>query len=321
MADVEMLPDADAIRRVMRTGGVSGTCGYVNRRSGWADARAAMVWVRGKCEVRSNIRFIHGEVQTLRIVDTVSDNARVDGVVLANGEVLTADLTILAAGAWTPMLQPGLAGAAMATAQVMAYVPVSPAEEAALADIPVTLNLSTGVFVFPARNGEVKVARHAYGYVNKVQTTVGAGGDEGVVSRPVTGCGIPKTDEEVLKTALAEMVPAVGGRAFSRTRLCWYTDTATGDFIVCYHPTIANLFLATGGSGHAFKFLPILGEKIADAVTGRLEESLAPKWRFPETIGSDGGGNGDAYCGMVVTRDGSRSGDVGVELGTVMQLP
>ncbi|KAL8926294.1 MAG: hypothetical protein Q9208_003016 [Pyrenodesmia sp. 3 TL-2023] len=58
-------------------------------------------------------------------------------------------------------------------------------------------------------------------------------------------------------------------RPFSRTRLCWYTDTPTGDFLITYHPHFARLFLCTGGSGHGFKFLPVLGRKVVDVLRGR----------------------------------------------------
>jgi glycine/D-amino acid oxidase-like deaminating enzyme len=37
--------------------------------------------------------------------------------------------------------------------------------------------------------------------------------------------------------------------------------------------------VATGGSGHAFKFAPLLGEIIADAVEGRPNPIL-PKFRW-----------------------------------------
>jgi sarcosine oxidase/L-pipecolate oxidase len=30
-----------------------------------------------------------------------------------------------------------------------------------------------------------------------------------------------------------------------------------------------GLFLATGGSGHGYKFLPVIGERIVDVVEGR----------------------------------------------------
>lgn len=60
-----------------------------------------------------------------------------------------------------------------------------------------------------------------------------------------------------------------------------------------------NLFLATGGSGHAYKFFPILGDKVVDALEGSLEPELQMLWAWPEEKGED------VFEG---TEDGSRSG-------------
>ncbi|KAK6350916.1 hypothetical protein TWF718_004098 [Orbilia javanica] len=321
---VKYLDSKDAIRDAMGTGGVTGSKGYINPFSGWADAQAAMVWVREQCEKRGNIKLLEGEVEMLWVkknseTDEEKEEGkpgrkRVEGVVMKNGDMLSADITVLAAGAWSPGLL-DLAGRAVATGQVMAYVEVNEEEEAQLKDIPVALDLSNGMFIFPPRNGVMKIARHAFGYVNSVEVEDWEkAGNEVVVSRPVTsvslpGVRIPKDDEDMLAKGLEEMVPSLKGREFKKTRLCWYTDTPTGDFIVSYHPTIDRLFLATGGSGHAFKFLPVLGEKVADGIEGKLDEDLVQLWRLRDLVE-----------GPIVTHDGSRNGTERVELGSVLRV-
>ena len=60
-----------------------------------------------------------------------------------------------------------------------------------------------------------------------------------------------------------------------------WNSRPTCDFIVTYHPEQKNLFLATGGSGHGFKFLPVIGEKIVDAIEGKLESEFARLWKWP----------------------------------------
>lgn len=74
----------------------------------------------------------------------------------------------------------------------------------------------------------------------------------------------------------------------------------TGDFIVSYHPDHEGLFLATGGSGHAFKFFPVIGDKVVDALEGTLDSELSKMWTWPEVAVS----NDEDFDG-----DGSRSGD------------
>ena len=73
-----------------------------------------------------------------------------------------------------------------------------------------------------------------------------------------------------------------------------------GDFIVSYHPDHEGLFLATGGSGHAFKFFPVIGDKVVDAIEGSLDPELSEMWTWADAAVSDG----EDFDG-----DGSRSGE------------
>lgn len=57
-----------------------------------------------------------------------------------------------------------------------------------------------------------------------------------------------------------------------------YTDTPSSDWLLDYHPDYASLFLATGGSGHAFKFLPVIGSLIVGSIYGTLNESEKKTW-------------------------------------------
>ncbi len=72
-----------------------------------------------------------------------------------------------------------------------------------------------------------------------------------------------------------------------------------GDFIVSHHPTYPSLFLATGGSGHAYKFFPVIGDKVVDALEGKLDPELRELWQWPEAMDEDN---------FEGTEDGSRSG-------------
>ena len=110
---------------------------------------------------------------------------------------------------------------------------------------------------------------------------------------------IPAEGEAELRLALREMLPALGDRPFESTRICWYTDTPTADFIVDYVPGRKGLFLATGGSGHAFKFLPVLGDVIVDIMLGKDQGVWKNKWRWREKLNTLEG---------VMTNDGSRAG-------------
>lgn len=65
---------------------------------------------------------------------------------------------------------------------------------------------------------------------------------------------------------------------------CFYCDTPDGDFLIDRVPGHPALFVASGGSGHAFKFAPVLGDIIADVVEGNLERQTARfRWRAART--------------------------------------
>ena len=83
--------------------------------------------------------------------------------------------------------------------------------------------------------------------------------------------------------------------------------TATGDWLIDYHPRYnKSLFLATGESGHAFKFLPVIGDKVVECLVGKYPEEFRDKWRWREAVayeewpgddGSKGGWFWKRNCG------------------------
>ncbi|EPE02798.1 fad dependent oxidoreductase [Ophiostoma piceae UAMH 11346] len=308
---LEELPNPEAIRAAIGTGGTTGDWGYINRASGWADAAASMAWVYERVKKTGRVAFVRGEVASF-IKDETKKEGTVTGVTLRDGRQLSADLTIAATGAWTESVvqsdKSTFKNTLAATGQVLGYVPLTAEEHAQIVSIPVVLNLSTGLFVIPPAPDvlELKVARHAFGYINP---------DAPSSSTPLThlttpGLTIPAEGAAALRRGLTSMVPipGVADRPFSKTRICWYTDTPTGDFIIDYHPHMPGLFVATGGSGHGFKFLPVLGEKIVDCVVGKCPEAFRTKWAWRESPSAEG------EATTVVTDDGSRGGLPGLIL-------
>ncbi|EHL03147.1 putative L-pipecolate oxidase [Glarea lozoyensis 74030] len=158
---VHELKSSEEIKNCVRTGGTNGNWGYINTRSGWADAEASMIWLRKQVEATKRVTFLIGTVCSL----LYSSASSVEGVKLSDNTAIKADLTILATGAWTPTLV-DLRGRCQATGQVLSYIDISDAEQAALAKMPVLLNMSSGMFVIPPANNILKVARHGYGYTN-----------------------------------------------------------------------------------------------------------------------------------------------------------
>lgn len=63
------------------------------------------------------------------------------------------------------------------------------------------------------------------------------------------------------------------------TRVCLYCDTWDGHFWIAPDPAREGVVVATGGSGHGYKFAPVLGGLIADAVEGQ-RNSYSHKFRW-----------------------------------------
>jgi sarcosine oxidase/L-pipecolate oxidase len=308
---VHELKDYKEIIAAVGTGGGSGDWGYINTRSGWADAEAGMRVLHSQVKATSRVNFLVGEVTSL--LSSPTNAQQITGVTLKTGSKLEADLVILATGAWTPSLI-DLRGRAQATGQVLCYLPLSPSEQATLEKMPVLLNMSSGLFIIPPSNQILKVARHAYGYSNP--STIPNPSDPSSkisVSVPRTkhddpNLEVPPEGQAACRRALQQMIPSLGNRSFTSSKICWYTDTPNGDFLITYHPSYSNLFLATGGSGHGYKFLPVIGEKIVDCVEGRCPAEFKEKWAWPKDT-----------VEKVVTEDGSRGGKPGMTLDGEMR--
>ena len=67
---------------------------------------------------------------------------------------------------------------------------------------------------------------------------------------------------------------------------------------------MSGLFVATGGSGHAFKFFPVLGDKIVDAIGNCLDPELREMWMWKKQTEE----------GIWTTTDESRGGRKGMIL-------
>jgi sarcosine oxidase/L-pipecolate oxidase len=318
---IRELPDSDAIRAAVGTGGTSGSWGFVNDSAGWADAEKSMDWLYERVQQTGRVSFVHGTAARL-----THDSSAVTGAELKDGRVVSGDLVMLAAGAWSPTLL-DLSGTVTATGQVLGYISLTEEEQTRLGGMPTLLNLSTGMFVIPPANRLLKAARHAYGYLNPVSLPAAPlpsspdllpSSSPVVVSVPRTASTeppfttiIPADGAAALRQALHDMVPlpGLGDRPWLRTRLCWYADTPTGDFLVSPHPHWQRLFVATGDSGHAFKFLPVLGDRVVDIIMGQCPEDLREKWAWPERTAE----------AVVVTSDGSRGDKPGLILDEELQ--
>ncbi|RCI17387.1 hypothetical protein L249_2674 [Ophiocordyceps polyrhachis-furcata BCC 54312] len=78
-------------------------------------------------------------------------------------------------------------------------------------------------------------------------------------------------------------------------RMCWDASTPTHDFLITPHPHCQGLYLATGGSFHGWKFLPVIGDYVADMMQGCLDEDYAARWAWDKK-GGDGHSANPTYA-------------------------
>jgi sarcosine oxidase len=70
---------------------------------------------------------------------------------------------------------------------------------------------------------------------------------------------------EAMRSFIAPRMPDLPG-TFLRAVTCMYTNTPDEHFVIARHPAHEQVVVACGFSGHGFKFVPVVGEIVADLV-------------------------------------------------------
>jgi len=192
----------------------------------------------------------------------------VKGVLLNNGQGIPGDLVVMAVGAWTPYVLPFTRKFFRAAGQPVFHLKPRQPELFASQRFPVFgADISTtGYYGFPlSREGVVKIANHGPGREMSPEAP----------ERAVT-----PEEEKNLRDFLSWTFPTLAEAPIVYTRICLYCDTNDGHFWIAPDPERPGLVVATGDSGHGFKFAPVLGEIIADAAEGKSNRLLEKfRWR------------------------------------------
>ena len=209
-------------------------------------------------ELREGVRFSE--------LDNGDD--RVKGIVLDDGKRIPGDRVVMTAGAWTPLLLPFTRKFFRASGQPVFHLKPPQPELFAPERFPVFgADISTtGYYGFPlSREGVVKIANHGPGREMSPESS----------NRAVT-----PQEEQNLRKFLSSTFPALAVAPVAYSRVCMYCDTNDGHFWIAPDPERPGLTVAAGDSGHGFKFAPVLGEIIADAVEEKPNPLLQKfRWR------------------------------------------
>ena len=204
----------------------------------------------------------------------------VTGINTVSGAIHDADLVVLACGSWTPSLLPSVGNLLEATAGSVLSIQL-PADRQDLwikyapENFPVW-SWNIGSYVTPGQDvggiyglprtpeGVIKIAFRGAKWTNYSKPSSESGRP---VSHPWTDTDeVPEEAMRVLRAFCEENMPDLLELPLERGRLCWYTDSVDNSFLIDYVSDTEGLVVASGGSGHGFKFLPVLGEHVVNVI-------------------------------------------------------
>jgi len=187
------------------------------------------------------------------------------GVTVTTGsDTYTAGQLVICPGAWAPALLADLGVPIEVERQVMYWLdPVDGMADFERSPIYIAENdYGAQSYGFPAIDGP-------------------GGGVKTAFFRRGTPC-TPETIDRVvhpdeitrMRTRAVELLPALAGRCV-HAATCMYSNTADEHFVIARHPAHTAITVACGFSGHGFKFVPVVGEILADlALSGATEHPI-----------------------------------------------
>ena len=179
-------------------------------------------------------------------VESDGDGSR---LVASDGREFRADASVVAVNGWTERLLPQLEGALTLTEQPLIYLR-PPEDSSALMPgrLPMYISLTADCYGFPVVGGELKVADD-----NAFRT----------IGHPDEREDPPREHLERVVSTVGNFLPAVSGAEVERTHTCFYDRSKDGRFLLDALDTEARIIYGCGMSGRAFKFGPVLGERLA----------------------------------------------------------
>jgi len=223
------------------------------------EAQSGYLLARRSCHaVVEAFRRAGGCVVRARAAPGTMRDGRIESIATADGQRIPGDDFVFACGPWLPALFPDLLGPLLTTSRQEVYYFGTPAGDRAHDEsgLPVWADFGPRLWygIPGSERRGFKIA----------DDTHGPEIDPERADRRPSPQGI-----EAARDYLASRFPALAGAPLIDARVCQYTNTGDGDFIVDRHPEAANLWLVGGGSGHGFKHGPALGELVAESVLGR----------------------------------------------------
>lgn len=194
-----------------------------------------------------------------------------DRVRLEDGRTIEADAFVFACGPWLPDLFPALLGETIVPHRqdVLHFAVPAGDRRYAPESMPVWIDFGGSFYGFPSFDGVgLKACPDWLGPRERPDES----------AREVADATV-----EASRAILRKRFPAVAEQPVMMTWTCFYEVTPDAHFVIDRHPDLANTWIAGGGTGHAFKHGPVIGEYLAALVTGdaaTAAELAPPDGRF-----------------------------------------
>ncbi|KAL7629521.1 hypothetical protein AAE478_001042 [Parahypoxylon ruwenzoriense] len=258
--------------------------GVFDSTAGFVEASKACTWVMHLCR-KNGVRFVLGE-RDGQVSSFIKDSiGRTVGVHTVSGAEYHSKLLILAAGSWTPHLFPAVSPLLETTAGSVAYFQLPPKDQApdlwdkfSPDNFPVFAyggwSKGHGIGGFPrTEDGIVKIGYRGTKYTNFEDVKDPATGKIHRISVPKTRYwpqpydpAITKQAVDAIKEVVREAMPELMEIGITGCRNCWYIDSLDNGFLVDRAPNDDGMLICSGGSGHGFKFLPVLGREVVNII-------------------------------------------------------
>lgn len=266
---------------------------YTNSSAGWADASSAVHAMMEKA-LENGVKYQVGEVEELVQSDSsVSVRTR-------QGQTHTAAKVLLATGAWTPWLMASLEDKLaiapensidqqlQAAGVCVAAFGLTEDEAQHYGQMPVLIYGVQGEVLPPTKERLFKFTNS-----NTFRNTLHHPAGKKI--------SVPTTDQHSVPPGLKaesigiirQRVPEILARypEPSEWRLCWDAVSPDQNQLICQHPDprLGNLYLATAGSFHSWKFLPVIGKYVVNVLNGQSNgEEKDRHWRWKTSFDSRG---------------------------------
>ncbi|MEQ8686611.1 MAG: FAD-dependent oxidoreductase [Imperialibacter sp.] len=186
-------------------------------------------------------------------------NGKMGGCKTSSGGRHEMDIYLFAGGPWLKSLFPEVLGQHLAVTRQEVHYFGLPAAKAGFfeANLPSWIDM--------ANDGGF------YGIPGGFQRGFKVASDKrGREIDPTTQSRIPEESEvERARDYAHHRFPGLGSLPLVESRVCQYTNTPDGSFILDTHPEASNVWLLGGGSGHGFKHGPGLGKLAASIIAGQ----------------------------------------------------